>query len=181
VENLTLGPSAGNLEGTGNAGGNTLIGNHGANLLDGRAGNDILNGLGGDDTLLGGDGIDTLAGGLGRDVLSGGVGNDHFVFDTAIASGTNVDQIVDFVSGQDEIDLSAAIFTALGAPGGVLAADFVSGAGAVAGDASDRVIHDTSTGMLYYDADGSGAQHMLPFAQVLPGQALAAGDFNVVA
>jgi Ca2+-binding RTX toxin-like protein len=89
---------------------------------------------------------------------------------------------VDFVKGQDVIDLSAAIFTALGAPGGVLAAgDFVTSAGAVAGDASDRVIHDTATGMLYYDADGSGAQQMTAFAQLNPGQALAAADFHVVA
>jgi Ca2+-binding RTX toxin-like protein len=182
VENLTLVGSTGNLEGIGNGGANILIGNDGANLLDGGAGNDQLQGHAADDTLLGGAGNDTLAGGSGRDVLGGGVGNDHFVFDTAISSGTNIDQITDFVSAVDAIDLSAAIFTALGAPGSVVAAaDLASGAGAVAGDASDRVIHDTATGMLYYDADGTGAQPMIPFAQVNPGQALAAADLHVIA
>ena len=63
----------------------------------------------------------------------------------------------------------------------MLPAGFVSGASAVALDASARVIHDTATGMLYYDADGSGAQQMLPFAQVLPGQALDHQDFHVIA
>jgi Ca2+-binding RTX toxin-like protein len=87
---------------------------------------------------------------------------------------------VDFVKGQDVIDLSVAIFTAAGAPGALAASDFVSGPGALAHDATDHVIHDTNTGMLYYDADGSGAQHMVPFAQVAPGQALAATDLHLI-
>jgi Ca2+-binding RTX toxin-like protein len=182
VENLTLADLAGNIEGTGNAANNVIVGNNFANLLDGAAGNDTLKGQGGDDTLLGGAGDDTLSGGLGRDVLVGGAGADHFVFDSVISSGTNVDRIMDFASGQDKIDLSAAIFTGVGTPGNTLnGPDFVSGAGAVAHDASDHVIHDTNTGMVYYDADGSGAQPMVPFAQVAPGQALAAADFHVVA
>jgi Ca2+-binding RTX toxin-like protein len=182
VENLTFGQPVGNVEAIGNASANTLVGNSEANLLDGGAGNDTLKGQGGDDTLLGGDGNDTLAGGLGRDVLSAGAGKDHFVFDTPIASGVNVDQIVDFVKGQDVIDLSAAIFAGVGAPGTVLSAgSFVSEAGAVAHTADQHIVHDTGTGLLYYDTDGSGAQHMVPFAQVAAGQALAAGDFHTVA
>jgi hypothetical protein len=35
--------------------------------------------------------------------------------------------------------------------------------------------------MVYYDADGSGAQQMIAFAQVTPGQALLATDFHLVA
>lgn len=88
--------------------------------------------------------------------------------------------MLDFVHGQDVIALSVAIFAAAGAPGGLAASDFVSGAGAVAHDASDHVIHDTSTGILYYDADGSEAQPMVAFAQVAPGQTLAATDFRLV-
>jgi Ca2+-binding RTX toxin-like protein len=182
VENLNLGQSAGNIEGIGNAAANTIVGNDSANLLDGGAGDDTLKGQGGDDTLLGGAGNDILNSGLGRDVLSGGAGADHFVFNFAVASGTNVDQIVDFVKGQDVIDLSTAIFSAAGAPGTALAAsDFVTGPAAVAHDASDHIIHDTSTGMLYYDADGSGAQQMVAFAQVNLGQALGASDFHLIA
>jgi serralysin len=219
IENLILGESGGNIEGVGNAADNVMVGNNSANLLDGGAGNDTLMGQGGDDTLLGGVGTDTLSGGLGRDVLSGGSGADYFVFDSSISSGTNVDQIVDFVKGQDVIDLSAAIFTVLGTgdpgaaatnaahqignfvsgpdaislltkistPGGAVAAtaladsEFVSGPGAVAHDANQHVIHDTSTGMLYYDADGNGAQQMIAFAQVVAGQTLAHSDFHLIA
>ena len=183
VENLTLGESAGNIEGIGNAGANTIIGNGSANLLDGAAGDDTLKGRGGDDTLLGGDGNDTLSGGLGRDLLIGGAGTDHFVFDSSIASGTNVDQIVDFAQAQhDSIDLSVAIFTLAGASGSTLAAStLVSEGGAVAHNADQHIIHDTLTGMLYYDADGNGIQHMAPFAHLTPGQPLAASDFHLIA
>ena len=164
------------------AGANTIIGNGSANLLDGAAGDDTLKGQGGDDTLLGGDGNDTLSGGLGRDLLIGGAGADHFVFDSSIASGTNVDQIVDFAEAQhDSIDLSVAIFTVAGASGSTLAAStLVSEAGAVAHNADQNIIHDTLTGMLYYDADGNGIQHMAPFAQLAPGEALAASDFHLI-
>jgi len=180
VENLALGDSAGNIEGIGNAANNVIIGNNSANLLDGAAGNDTLKGQGGDDTLLGADGNDNLSGGLGRDVLAGGAGADHFVFDSAIAGGTNVDQIVDFVQGQDVIDLSAAIFAAVGAPGNLAASAFVSEPGAVAHDANQHIVHDTNTGTLYYDADGSRAQPMVAFAQINPGQALAAADLHLI-
>jgi Ca2+-binding RTX toxin-like protein len=133
VENLSLGDSAGNIEGIGNAAANAITGNSSANLLDGAAGNDMLQGQGGGDTLLGGVGDDTLSGGLGRDVLVGGAGADHFVFDSVIASGTNVDRIMDFASGQDMIDLSAAIFTALDPPPAAATqiGDFLKGADAL--------------------------------------------------
>jgi Ca2+-binding RTX toxin-like protein len=130
---------------------------------------------------LGGDGNDTLSGGSGRDLLIGGAGADHFVFDSPIISGNNLDQILDFVKGQDVIDLSAAIFTQAGAPGNLDPSGFVSEPGAVAHNASQHIVHDTTTGLLYYDADGSGAQQMVAFAQVNPGQALTASDIHVVA
>ena len=58
IENLTLtGRTA--INGTGNAGNNTLIGNTANNTLIGDGGNDILNGL---------TGIDILIGGLGDDI-----------------------------------------------------------------------------------------------------------------
>lgn len=115
VENLTLSGSA-TINGTGNALANTLVGNSGANSLDGASGDDIVQGLGGNDTLAGqagndrlegGDGADLLVGGAGRDTLVGGAGGDRFDFDlagdSAVGSG---DQILDFVTGLDKIDLS---------------------------------------------------------------------------
>jgi uncharacterized protein YkwD len=80
----------GNLDGTGNADGNTLIGTRGANELDGAGG------------------ADTLIGGGGQDVLTGGVGPDQFEFNGVKESAKKArDQILDFSSADgDVIDLS---------------------------------------------------------------------------
>ncbi len=60
------------------------------------------------DALVGGSGDDTLIAAPGKDVLTGGAGHDHFVFPSIQDLKVNApDQITDFVSGQDRIDLSA--------------------------------------------------------------------------
>jgi Ca2+-binding RTX toxin-like protein len=92
--------SANGLTITGNAGNNTLTGSGFADTLDGGAGNDVL---------LGGLGNDVLIGGLGQDTLTGGTGADIFKFSLITESGTTAtkaDVIVDFVRGEDKIDLS---------------------------------------------------------------------------
>lgn len=100
----------------------------------------------------------------GADVLTGGGGNDWFIFDRVL-SATNVDTITDFTNAagdNDVIRLSHAIFTAAG-PVGTLSADaFVLGT--AAGDATDRIIYDSATGALSYDADGNGAGAAIQFA-----------------
>ena len=75
----------------------------------GGGGNDVLSGGGGTDTISGGGGNDTIAGGAGNDTLFGGGGADHFVFD----HGTGHDVVGDFVSGSDQLDLSAFGFTSV--------------------------------------------------------------------
>jgi len=80
VENLTL-TGFDDLDGTGNALGNTITGNEAANRLYGLAGDDILNGGDGVDTLTGGTGNDTLDGGYGSDTMIGGLGDDTYVVD----------------------------------------------------------------------------------------------------
>jgi Ca2+-binding RTX toxin-like protein len=62
---------------------------------------DILTGGSNANTLDGGSGNDTLDGGAGDDVLTGGNGNDTFV----IRAESGHDTIMDFVSGQDVIEL----------------------------------------------------------------------------
>src|SRR3954467_7806156 len=164
VENLYF-YGTGNFSGVGNALNNVLSGGAGIDTLAGGIGRDTIYGGAGEDTLHGGT-IDTpgaeadsLSGGAGDDVLTGGDGRDIFRFDVA-PGAANADVITDFTSGSDRIALDPAAYANLGALGNFVAGDarFAGGAGFTSGrDASDRVVYDTSSGKLYYDADGSGA------------------------
>ena len=118
VEALTLtGTSANNA--TGNAGANMLIGNAGANML---------------------------TGGEGPDTLTGGGGADRFVY-TAVgdASAGSADEITDFVSGSDKIDLRGV------AAGGV----FIGAGGFVAGGTIEARF-DAGTHQLQVDVSNDG-------------------------
>ena len=170
IEDLRLGPG-GFYDGTGNALGNRIIGNGTANRLLGLAGNDTLGGNGYDDTLSGGTGhdrllggegndllqggadADTLTGGPGNDTLNGGEGADAFMFEVA-GSGLLP---TDFVPGIDRIRLDVNAFEAFNGQGIVRPAQFVAGEGLTAALTSgQRLVLNTSTGILYYDADGVG-------------------------
>jgi len=109
VENLNLTGKAA-LTGKGNQHDNNITGNDGDNTLSGLTGNDTLYGGAGNDTLYGGAGKDTLHGGAGADRLYGGKDRDVdvFVFNSTTESraGAQRDEIFDFRSGVDKIDLS---------------------------------------------------------------------------
>jgi Ca2+-binding RTX toxin-like protein len=93
---------------TGGSGNDTLNGHNLTNVLRGGGGNDTLFGDAGNDTLDGGTGNDVLRGGTGLDQLTGGAGNDLFAYNAVNESATgNVDTILDFIKGEDRIDLSA--------------------------------------------------------------------------
>ena len=182
-ENLTLLGTA-DIDGTGNTAVNTITGNSGANSLIGGGGNDSLvggdgndslNGGSGDDRLNGGDGGDELNGGTGDDTLTGAVGADRYQFKNALDAATNVDRIVDF-SGNDLIHLDDAIFSNIGAA--LNASEFRVGAAAV--DADDRIIYNSATGAMFYDADGAGGAAHIRFATLDPGLALSNADFLMV-
>jgi len=158
-----------------------LTGSSADNYLNAGGGNDTLTGGGGSDTLIGGAGNDVLNGD-GNDSLSGGTGADFFVFASAPGALTG-GVIVDFASASDKIDLDHAAFTAVGAAGNFAAGDarFFAGAGASAGhDADDRIIYNTTTGALYYDADGSGSGAAQQITTLAGHPALAATDLSVV-
>jgi Ca2+-binding RTX toxin-like protein len=108
VENLVLSMAAGDIDGTGNGGTNTITGNDGANTIDGDGGADVLNGGKGDDHLIGGSGIDTLNGGEGNDNLQGGSGADTLnggsgTNTLAGQAGPDTFQFDSFVNGHDTI------------------------------------------------------------------------------
>ena len=99
VENLTLTGTAA-IKGTGNSLNNTLAGN---------AGNNTLNGGAGADTLMGGLGTDILIGGIGADRLYGGLDTVEDIFkflNIADSNQASRDNIYNFISGTDKIDLS---------------------------------------------------------------------------
>lgn len=156
----TTGTVALNINASALVGGTSLVGNAGANVLTGGSGDDVILGSLGNDVLAGGGGADQLRGGNGNDTLTGGAGADAFIFDLTPNARTNLDTVTDFLSGTDELQFSKAIFKGLSvAPLGDLGVDaFWSGAGVTAAhDASDRFIYNTTSGALYYDADGSGS------------------------
>lgn len=105
----------------GGYGNDGLYGGDGGDQLRGRQGNDNLYGDAGHDQLFGGYGNDNLYGGVGRDrligedgrdVMYGGVDTDRDVFvfeslsDTS-TSAANRDIVHNFVSGVDDIELTA--------------------------------------------------------------------------
>jgi VCBS repeat-containing protein len=148
-------------------------------VLKGRGGHDWLSGGGGNDTIHGGSGRDVLIGGKGHDVLRGGTGDDFFVFaDRPLAR--HADTIGDFRHDHDTLVLEAADFRGLGW-GGLKAKAFHAADGATkAHDASDRIVYDSASGQLYYDADGRGGHAAVHFATLEHAPKLDAGDFLIV-
>jgi len=149
---------------TTNAAGTTalkLAGNSYANTIVGNAGNNFING------------------GAGADTLTGLAGKDTFMFNTALGS-PNVDTITDFNVADDTIRLENGIFTAISGTGTLTAAQFVKNATGLAEDANDRIIYETDTGKLFYDANGSASGGRLLFATLDKNLALTAGDFFIV-
>jgi len=135
-----------------------LTGNAFNNTIIGNAGANVLDGKGGNDTLQA----------LG--------GADTFAFTTALGAG-NVDLILNYSVADDTIWLDDAVFTGLGL-GALNANAFVTGPAAA--DADDRIIYNSATGALLFDADGNGAGGAIQFASIGTGLSLTAGDFAVI-
>jgi len=152
VENLSL-TGSGAINATGNSLANAIVGNSANNLING---------------------------GLGLDTLTGGLGNDTFVFN-AVLGTTNVDTITDFSVPADTMQLEntgTGLFTALTATGTLASTAFAIGTAATT--TSHRIIYNTGTGDLWYDADGTGATAAIRFATLQTGLALTNADFVVI-
>ncbi|HTU10086.1 MAG TPA: choice-of-anchor I family protein [Allosphingosinicella sp.] len=144
--------------------------NAGTDAID-LTGNELAN------LVIGNDGANILNGGAGNDVLDGKSGADTYAFTTALGAG-NVDVVFGFQTGIDKIALDDAIFTAVGGLGTLGAGAFHTGSGAA--DGSDRIVYNSSTGQLFYDADGAGGAAAVQFATLATGLNLSASDFMVI-
>jgi serralysin len=169
----------------GRKGADKVVGGQGNDRLDGgRAndsvyggtGNDVVKGGAGADRIYGEAGRDKLYGGTGKDVMSGGAGKDAFYFSDALVSA-NVDVITDFRVVDDTIWLKKTLFAGLGAA--VTAGEFHIGSAAA--DRGDRLIYNSNTGKLFYDADGNkpGGIAAVHFATLKTGLKMTADDFDL--
>ncbi|MCT0230357.1 hypothetical protein KQ306_05705 [Synechococcus sp. CS-1324] len=133
-----------------------------------------MGGLGAD-TLDGGGNNDLLVGGSGADTLTGGSGVDQFKY---FASNQGLDLITDFTAASEQIQVVSAGFGAL--PLGTLAAaNFRLAAQPL--PASAVFVYDGATGILSFDADGSGLGGAVSFAQLTGLPALTATNIQIMA
>lgn len=151
------------------SGGNdTVLGGTRSEHIDGGDGNDNISGNLGNDILIGGAGVDTLTGGAGKDT---------FIFAADPVAG-NRDIIRDFASADDTFKIKQVVFTEIGSKGKLKSDAFHLGSRAA--DAEDRIIYQMSTGKLYYDPDGTGAEAQVQIALLSNKAKLALSDFIVI-
>jgi Ca2+-binding RTX toxin-like protein len=167
----------------------TLVGGAHSDDISGGGGPDRLLGMAGADVLRGQAGDDTLIGGTGKDILRGGAGADRFVF--ASDRGVNSELIKDFSHSQgDKLALDNSVLAGLGADGKLAAWKFIaatdigSDSGGTGVNSGDRILYDTDSGKLYYDANGSGAGGRVFLGNIAETggdhPTLVVGDFRVI-
>jgi uncharacterized protein len=152
---------------TGSAFGDRLYGNDESNIISGGAGDDILYGGNAVDILDGGTGNDRLIGEFGADILTGGAGADVFYF---VHAPGEVDTITDFGNGADTLNILRSAF-GLGAADPV---NLVIDGSATA--SSGTFVYTSQTGVLAFDADGSGAGAAVDFVNIGANIGLSAAD-----
>jgi Ca2+-binding RTX toxin-like protein len=158
--------------------GYSILNTGSASSLVGSAAGDSLKGGKGNDLIIGNAGNDFIYGGAGKDILTGGSGNDTFIFNTTPNKSSNIDTLTDFSSGVDKLQFDKAIFKSIGSTGTLNADAFYANAGATSGhDTTDRFVYNTTSGALYYDADGSGKNVAVQIALI--GVDLVVTDFIV--
>ncbi len=159
--------------------------------IQGSAGNDTINastaaagqtieGLAGNDTITASINGGTVIGGDGADVITfstTGTAADTLVFNSLVG----VDTIANYTGADDSIQLSKAVYAALGPVGPLTATEFESIVGGSATAATTRITYDTTTGALSYDADGSGSGAAVQLATFTGIPTLAVTEFNIVA
>lgn len=172
----------------GGSGKDRVYGSTGNDRVYGDSGNDWVYGDTGNDTVYGGTGDDVVNGGSGNDRLYGNAGSDAFVFNSKLGTASsdrnvNFDTIVGFNVASDSLLLDNAIFKKLGSgtPSSPtqLDAEFFTSSGK-ARERDDYLIYNKKTGVLSYDADGSGRGAAVEFAQLSKNLKLTYQDFFVM-
>jgi Ca2+-binding RTX toxin-like protein len=158
--------------------------------LRGTLGNDVVRGGLREHTLFAGQEDDTLCcgaethclyGKAEANLVTGGNSADLCVFRNALDEKVNVNTIVGFRTGVDKMVLDALALGSLAslAKDAVAAGNFVAEAGAVAQDADDFILYDTTTHILSCDANGSGAGIAQQVAVLANGASLSATDLSI--
>jgi Ca2+-binding RTX toxin-like protein len=179
---------SGNDRAYGSFGNDRVYGSSGHDTVDGGSGNDWVYGDSGNDRVSGSSGDDVVNGGSGNDRLYGGSGSDAFVFNTRLGTAStdrqvSFDTVVDFKVSDDSFLLDNAVFRKLGSGTAAnpteLNAEFFTSSGR-ARERDDYLIYNKKTGVLTYDADGSGRGAAVEFAQFSKNLALTYKDFFVI-
>jgi Ca2+-binding RTX toxin-like protein len=140
-----------------------------------------VTGSGFNDVIIGNSGDNIIRGGAGADTLTGGGGADVFAYKTPKAGG---DTIADF-SADDKFLIQASGFgggLAAGIPLSTQAAAtgvFVSGKGPKSLGSSGNFLYDTDTGILSFDADGTGSKEPIVLATLIGKPSLSAAQFTI--
>lgn len=120
-----------------------------------------------------------MIGGAGNDSLIGGDGADTYMFSGVTLSSNGSDTIT-FVTADDTLQFSLAdvnVATGAGLSSGVISAgNIVIGVGAVASDADDYFLYNSSTGALSFDADGSDGGSSVLLATLVGHPAITTAD-----
>jgi Ca2+-binding RTX toxin-like protein len=169
-------------------GNDTIYGGSGNDCVYGGFGDDQLYAGLGKDKLYGGPGNDLMYGGPGNDVMYGGTGRDTFVCNARLGNASsdrkfNFDTIRDFNVRYDSLWLDNAVFKKLGSgsvsnPKPLNKEFFVTSS--TARERDDYLIYNKKTGVLSYDADGSGSKQAVEFAHLSKNLKLTNNDFFVI-
>ena len=163
----------------GGNGDDELVGYNKGDSLYGGANQDNLYGYGASDYLEGGGGRDFLGGFYGNDVLSGGRGPDVFFFETKLKAKKNLDKILDFAPGNDEMRLDKDIFDRAGNVGHALKSKKFE-VGKDATNSETRILCHESKGIVYYTPHGDSGKET-KFVKVAKGIDLDHDDFFIIA
>ncbi|MFZ6768803.1 beta strand repeat-containing protein, partial [Undibacterium sp. Di26W] len=123
----------------------------------------------------------TINGGAGVDAITLGANSQTVVLANATA---NADNITGFLVGTDKLQVSKALFaglTSVVGNGFSVAAEFVSNATGAAVGTNAQFDYNTATGVLSYDADGTGAGVAVTVATLTGLPAIVATDIVIVA